>query len=583
MSMTSFMKKIALSTSIFLLALLVALPASAQDQQGGENSLLPEIDPQDIEIRSQFKAQFPGLRRQPILGFDPTPRVYQIDPNRTPYLEDRDQAVADLQVSNLSRPAPPAYTPFHYSSDINAFARAGIGSYLSPEVQFWGVSRIADKSYVGGNLDYSSSDGHLDNQASSFRFLDASGQFATKLNSESRLNLTGGYANSFNQMPDYGAGTPIPDNARKTYSGFRLGAGFDHHKNTVTGWSARANVRYFNTALDSAGLQLTQESEERVFKTEVIKQWAGSHPNEVFTIKAGASGGNYEHTISSGIINDSWFTARGGVGYERLFNYQTQVSADAQVFYIDNPFRDNIYFGPSVGIEQPITDMMSVRLQAEGRPTITTLEDHQGQNRFLGTDDRLRHSYQISGTAELQVTHDKLGSLDVGIRYENSSNDPVYGRESNGRTNSIGNPVFDFYGITYLDTYTIRAYANATHQLVPERFWLDGEVYWQSPKVQGGGRIPYEEKIGVSSTLRARFFERLNIELWADYVGGRETFRTNAQLSGYIVAGSRAEMDITKNVGAYVKFVNILNEEYQVWQGYTERPFQVYGGLTVKL
>ncbi|WP_148898867.1 hypothetical protein [Fodinibius salinus] len=574
------MKKIVPFTFVLLWALFIALPASGQDQQqGSENSLLPEIDPQDIEIRSQFKAQFPGLRRQPILGFDPTPRVYQIDPNRTPYLEDRDQAVADLEVSNLSRPAPPEYTPFHYSSDINAFARMGIGSYLSPEAQFWGVSRISDKSYVGGNFDYSSSDGHLQNQASSFRFVDANGQFVTKLSSEGKLSFTGGYANSFNQLPNYGSGGPIPDNARKTYSGFRLGAGFDHHKNTVTGWKVRANVRYFNTGLDNAGSLLTQESEERVFNISVAKQWAGSHPNEVFTIKGGTNGGNYEHNTSSGIINDSWITARGGVGYERLFNYQTQLSADAQIFYIDNPFRDNIYFGPSVVVEQTITDMLSVKLQAKGRPTVTTLEDHQTQNRFLGTDDRLQHSYRINGSAEVQVAHDKLGSLDVGIRYENTSNDPVYARDRN----NLGTSVLDFYGIAYLDTYTIGAYANATHQLVPERLWFDAKIYWQSPKVQGGGRTPYEEKVGISSTFRARFFDRLTIELWGDYIGSRETFRTNSTLSGYVITGSRAEMNITKNVGAYVKFVNILNQDYQVWQGYAERPFQVYGGLTVKL
>ena len=54
---------------IFGFSLLVVLGvahsnAIAQDQQESDNSLLPEIDPQDIEIRSQFKARFPGLRRE---------------------------------------------------------------------------------------------------------------------------------------------------------------------------------------------------------------------------------------------------------------------------------------------------------------------------------------------------------------------------------------------------------------------------------------------------------------------------------------------------------------------------------------
>jgi len=43
-------------------------------------NLLPDINPQDIEIRGVFKASFPGIRRQPYLGFNPKPRVYRIDP-----------------------------------------------------------------------------------------------------------------------------------------------------------------------------------------------------------------------------------------------------------------------------------------------------------------------------------------------------------------------------------------------------------------------------------------------------------------------------------------------------------------------
>ncbi len=54
-----------------IVMVLAANPIAAQQQQDTESSMLPEIDPQDIEIRSQFEARFPGLRRQPILGFDP--------------------------------------------------------------------------------------------------------------------------------------------------------------------------------------------------------------------------------------------------------------------------------------------------------------------------------------------------------------------------------------------------------------------------------------------------------------------------------------------------------------------------------
>ena len=71
-------------------------PYFALAQTASDNSLLPEINPQDIEIRSEFKARFPGLRRQPILGFNPKPRVFQIQADRMPFMESREDAVANI-------------------------------------------------------------------------------------------------------------------------------------------------------------------------------------------------------------------------------------------------------------------------------------------------------------------------------------------------------------------------------------------------------------------------------------------------------------------------------------------------------
>lgn len=547
----------------FIITAIAVNPSAAQDQEN-EGSLLPEIDPQDIEIRSQFKAQFPGLRRQPILGFDPTPRVYQIDPNRMPFMETEEQVVANLPITDLSRPDPPPYTPLHYSSEINAFGRFGMGSFISPEAKFWGVSRLSDQSYLGGDFDYFSSDGHLDTQESSFRFFDANGEYATKLSSQSRFAVKGGFMSSFNHMIDNNA---ISGNARKEYDGFNLGAEFERFQNTITGWKVDANIRYFNAALNNGG-PYSGQTEERVYNGSVAKRWTGARPNESFTIKAGARGGNYN---TPAIDGENWLTGQGGVVYERLFNYQTKLTVDASVFYAMDEFDEKVYIGPEVTVEHPLMEILTLTVRGSAEPYVETAKQLHSRNRFLTVGTDLRHSYRIAGSAEASLEYANMGTLNLGVQYEDISDYPFFVKSPN------------FYETIYDDIYRTQAYVSVVHQIVPDRLWLNGKFYLQSPQIKGGEQIPYEEEIGVNSSIYIRPFEKLTFEAWADYVGSRRTFQTNEKLNGFLLLGGQLDIQITERFGAYAKLVNLLNQEYEVWQGYTERPFQAYGGVTVKL
>lgn len=568
----------AISAIVFVLMVLTVNPLAAQQQQDSELSMLPEIDPQEIEIRSQFKARFPGLRRQPILGFDPHPRVYQIDPDRMPFMETPEQVVANLPVSELSRPKPPQYATFPYASPKNAFARLGFGSYTSPEAAFWGVQRINSKSYIGGDFDYSSSDGHLEDQNSSFRFFEANAEYATKINDKSRLDVIGGFNSSFNNMFDLPA-TTIPDDARKTYDGFYLGGAFSQFKNSITGWKADVNIRYYNVALKNADAQ-SGKMDERVYNGSVAKRWTGVHTDETFTVKAGIKGGNYDNLAYD---QHSWLTAQGGLEYERLFDYTTKVKIDASVYYAQNEFDDTIYLGPEVTVEQPVMEFLTLKAQVGAKPTVKTLEQLHKENRFLAVENNLRHSYKMYGNAELNIEYNRQGTFNFGFQYEDISDFPIFMRADNGQTDDQGNPLFEFYEVNYHDAYRVSAYASVVHQIIPQKFSVNGKLYLQSPKLDGGDRIPFEEKVGITSGLTVQPVDRITFEAWADYIGSRRTFQTNKKLDGFLLLGGKADVQVTERFGAYIKLVNLLDQDYEVWQGYTERPFQIYGGLTVKL
>ncbi|SMO36939.1 hypothetical protein [Fodinibius sediminis] len=568
------MKRISTVTFLSIILAIAALPSAAQDRQGGDDdAMLPEIDPQDIEIRSEFKARFPGLRRQPILGFEPASRTYSVDPDRMPYIESREEVVADLPISELTRPDPPAYTQLHYSPDINAFGRLGAGSYVSPEATFWGVTRLNEKSYIGGDLDLSSSEGHLDNQKSSFRFLNADAEFATKLDDDTRLGFDLGLENSFNHL--YGiesTALSIPDSPRKEYGGFNLGADLQRLKNGVAGWNVQANMRYYEARVyagDLAGM-----TDEGVYNASLSKRWAGAHPQEMITAKLGGTLGDYNNSITA----DQWMTGQAGVEYQRLFNYEMNLTVDASVYYGSNAFEEKVYFGPTATIELPIFEGAILTGEIGAKPYVQTAEDLHSTNRFLSSGNDFRHTYRMYGAGELELKYSEVGSLSGGIRYEDISNQPVFER------NALSSQPDEllFYRVRYADATRVRIYAGASHQVVPEKFWLHGKAYAQLPELKDGGRVPFSEKLGLNSGFGLRLFDRATIEGWADYRGLRKNDQ-GQNLNDYLLLGGQLDLLITDNIGVYAKVVNLLDQEYQKWEGYVERPMQIYGGVTFKL
>ncbi|WP_372634186.1 hypothetical protein [Fodinibius sp.] len=567
------MKRILTGTFLSIFIAIVAFPLAAQDRQGGEDdAMLPEIDPQDIEIRSEFNARFPGLRRQPILGFEPASRVYRVDPDRMPYIESREEVVADLPISDMARPDPPPYARLHYSPDINAFGRVGGGSYTSPEANFWGVTRLNDKSYVGGDLDFSSSEGHLDGQASSFRFLTANGEFATKLDEQTRLGLDLGLQNSFNHMYGVETSLDIPDSPRKEYGGFDIGANLERMKNGVAGWQVQAHMRYYDARV-LAG-DLSDQTDEGVYNISLSKRWAGASPTETITAKLGGRMGDY----SNSLVADQWMTGQAGVEYQRLFNYELHLTVDASIFYGSDAFEDKIYFGPDATIELPLFEGATLIGNIGAKPYVRTAEQLHTTNRFLDSGNNFRHTYKMYGSGELKLTYSEVGSLSGGILFEDISHHPIFER------NAVAtNPdQLLFYKVRYADATNIRLYAAATHQVVPEKFWLSGEAYAQLPELRDGGRIPYSEKLGLNSGFGLKLFDGMTIEGWADYRGIRENDQ-GQDMEDYLLVGGQLDLSITDKIGIYGKVVNLLDQQYQQWEGYVERPLQIYGGLTFKL
>ncbi len=544
-----------------------------------QNSLLPEINPQDIEIRSEFRARFPGLRRQPILGFNPKPRVFRIDHNRMPFMESRDEAVASIAITQLDRPEPPERSILRTPDRTTGLIKTGIGNFLTPEAEGYFYHGLNNKSALTGNIDYRSTDGHLDApELSSFRYFDGDVRFHSKVKEDLKVSVGAGFLSDFNRMfnldPVFQNG--IGETARKDYLGFGGDISITKTENALNGWELNIDGNAFSVDLDAGNTTRTGEVNEQVVNVGFDKYWAGNRLYETFHIKASVSGGNYQYT---GIESQQWIDGRASVEYRKLLDFSAHITANAGLAYVSDGFSNRIYFTPELKLRYNLKDAVIVTGRAFGAPNMQTVQGHHQTNRFLNFETALQHSYTSGVYGEVAFQALEGNRIFGGISYELTKDYAYYqrSRPSGGLINS-----FEFYEVQFGKANVFELFGGITQQLVPEKFWFDGRFYARRPKLANAGDIPFEERLGVNGSFSYKPITKLKITSWAEYVGKRTAPSATEDLGAFLLLNGGAEYQINNRFGVYVKVLNILGQNYEIWEGYQERPLQAFGGLTLK-
>lgn len=110
---------------VLLFACIFVIPtARAQD-----DPVLPDLTPTEVEIRGELTIRFPSLRRQPLVGFNPPPRIPDIPADRAPFAEPYKQDRADLPPSPLRTPSAPAVASYLDGPVFTGQVEGGIGRY----------------------------------------------------------------------------------------------------------------------------------------------------------------------------------------------------------------------------------------------------------------------------------------------------------------------------------------------------------------------------------------------------------------------------------------------------------------------
>jgi hypothetical protein len=93
--------------------------------------------------------------------------------------------------------------------------------------------------------------------------------------------------------------------------------------------------------------------------------------------------------------------------------------------------------------------------------------------------------------------------------------------------------------------------------------------------------IPYLPSIELRTLLSHVFPFGLNVEASAQLVGNQ--FTPDGDVPAWMLLAFGAEYRLFESVGIFVQASNLLDNDYQRWRGYKERPLFVIGGITIRI
>src|SRR5699024_2243356 len=98
-------------------------------------------------------------------------------------------------------------------------------------------------------------------------------------------------------------------------------------------------------------------------------------------------------------------TLYGGVRYKQLFNYQTHLEIAARAYYVSDIKQNKAYLGGTLKVDHWFANHLKITGEIQAKPYIYTLKELHHQNRFLGVQSRLIHTYDVNVVGEAQIKY----------------------------------------------------------------------------------------------------------------------------------------------------------------------------------
>ncbi|HMB91603.1 MAG TPA: TonB-dependent receptor [Rhodothermales bacterium] len=576
--------------ALVLLSLFAATPALAQVDT--TDTVLPDIAPREVEILGTLEVSFPALRRQPLVGFNPPPRVPNVPAGRRPFVESYGDASAGLPSSPLQRPEPPAtlsgatYPPAQGEIDILG------GRYYSRAVQGYITTPIGEGTALLTRFDYEGSDGHQPFESSATeeeenraRFDAAEGQIAM-WHTGSSLAIGVGADGFYETFDMYGAELgPNADVASLRDQPLRKGIG----------GGGRIQLRTVGNAATSGqvSLRLGGAQYETSFYDDDTD--AASLLEQRIDLD-----GTIRHAMSSGDIwaNTKLSTARladdfgstsavdAGAGFRFQVGRTLTLSVGGRflgAFSDTDQPRDEAeskqvgYASPDILIE--LVPSPGVRFYAQNKPGVeaNALSEVFRDNPYLTAQPQLRPTLR-SIDAEVG-TNLFVGPVQFNLRggYQDMPQYLFY--------EHILEANYDrgFSALRYSEAQIYHAGGSLSAMLPGGFYAMLGLTYRDGRLPNDDTDIPYFAPVVGEATLSYSFSQsRGLVQLTGNFENTR--FRDRAEteeLNAFVDLDLSASYNITRIVGVVARVENIGGQENARWDHYPEPPFVIAAGLRV--
>lgn len=569
-----------------VLAVLVATlvpPQPSSAQEPDTTATLPTIAPREVEIRGELEIAFPSLERQPLIGFNPPPRVPEFPADREPYTGDYDEARVDLPERALQRPEPPSSRSLSTYPPIRGEIEALGGRYADRRVYGRTHIPVAPRTSLQADLDYHGTNGHapFEERALSDAVQATVGIRTTR----SQLAAGGSLDGFFESYRLYGAlrsaSSSLFPEEHPEREGRHLGGTVWLRTAGGTPVTARGRLRAATTHVETrhlyAGIDIPALDERRLAFDGSIALPVSTYE---LSLDASVAGAGLEGDGYTG----STYVANSGAGLHFTYDEYT-VSLGARILAFSDasgqltPGQTKyVYLSPDVRLAW--TPRPRLRLYVQNRPGTSThaLADLQSEHPYVVPHPVLRPTIRTVD-AEAGATF-SVGQVRARAR-AGGQHVPHLRFFERARTGTpLGYPA-GFSTVRYEEARVLHAGADVSVALPQGLHASTGLTVRRATLTEDDVLVPYVAPVSGHAAVSYSFLEsRGLVQVQGRYEGSRYVDRSETDsVAPYVNVDVEASYNLNDTFGLVARVDNLVTAHTERWERYPEPPFTVSAGL----